>query len=226
MLKEIIFMERELESAKVELSLKPDFNLLDAFKIIDVENKGYVSFQELSETLHRNLDVETFSVVGMENLDLLFKRYDTNKDLKLSLAEFCKAFTPSGKEYAALVQGRAEFYAKRGLHPKDFFNPDTRRELRSLWLTLLNTESAMERLRQKLSKRPLFNLRSAFKHCDRDYNGAITGNDLRDTLIQHGFYATEKEIALIMNKFDKFNDQKITMTDFIDEIAPKTTIRT
>jgi len=57
----------------------------------------------LSETLHRNLDVETFSVVGMENLDLLFKRYDTNKDLKLSLAEFCKAFTPSGKEYAALV---------------------------------------------------------------------------------------------------------------------------
>lgn len=37
-------MERELESAKVELSLKPDFNLLDAFKIIDVENKGYVSF--------------------------------------------------------------------------------------------------------------------------------------------------------------------------------------
>ncbi len=36
MLKEIIFMERELESAKIELSLKPDFNLLDAFKVIDV----------------------------------------------------------------------------------------------------------------------------------------------------------------------------------------------
>jgi hypothetical protein len=44
MLKEIIFMERELESAKIELSLKPDFNLLDAFKIIDVESKGYASF--------------------------------------------------------------------------------------------------------------------------------------------------------------------------------------
>jgi hypothetical protein len=44
MLKEIIFIERELESAKIELSLKPDFNLLDAFKIIDMENKGYVCF--------------------------------------------------------------------------------------------------------------------------------------------------------------------------------------
>jgi Ca2+-binding EF-hand superfamily protein len=64
----------------------------------------------------------------------------------------------------------------------------------------------MERLRVKLSKRPLFNPRSAFKHIDRDYNGAITANDVREALIDHGFYATEKEIALIMNKFDKFND--------------------
>lgn len=35
LLKEIIFLERELESAKIELTLKPDFNLLDAFRMID-----------------------------------------------------------------------------------------------------------------------------------------------------------------------------------------------
>lgn len=103
MLKEIIFMERELESAKIELALKPDFNLLDTFKIIDLNNKGWVSFQELSEILHRHLEIDSLSVCGMENLDLMFKRYDTNKDQKLSLAEFCRAFTPNGKEYAALV---------------------------------------------------------------------------------------------------------------------------
>jgi hypothetical protein len=44
MLKEIIFMERELESAKIELSLKPDFNLLDAFKIVEIDNRGSVKF--------------------------------------------------------------------------------------------------------------------------------------------------------------------------------------
>ncbi len=44
MLKEIIFIERELESAKIELSLKPDFNMLDGFKMIDMQNKGWVSF--------------------------------------------------------------------------------------------------------------------------------------------------------------------------------------
>jgi Ca2+-binding EF-hand superfamily protein len=103
MLKEIIFMERELESAKIELSLKPDFNLLDAFKMLDHHNKGWISFSELVEVLNRLFDIDTMSFAGRELLDLVFKRYDTNRDQKLSLAEFCKAFTPSGKEYAALV---------------------------------------------------------------------------------------------------------------------------
>ena len=34
-LKEIIFAERELESAKIELALKSDFNIVDAFKMMD-----------------------------------------------------------------------------------------------------------------------------------------------------------------------------------------------
>jgi Ca2+-binding EF-hand superfamily protein len=82
-----------------------------------------------------------------------------------------------------------------------------------------------ERLRHKIASRPLFNFKSAFKYVDKDVNGAITVADLRDTLVSHGFYATEKEIQLIMNKFDKFSDNKITMTDFIDELAPKTVLR-
>jgi len=103
MLKEIIFMERELESAKIELSLKPDFNLLDGFKMLDIQNKGWISFGELADILNAMFDIDTTSLSGRELLDLVFRRYDTNRDQKLSLAEFCKAFTPAGKEYGALV---------------------------------------------------------------------------------------------------------------------------
>ncbi len=42
-LKDNIFCERELESAKIEMSLKSDFNLLDAFKIFDTRGQGNVS---------------------------------------------------------------------------------------------------------------------------------------------------------------------------------------
>lgn len=41
-IKDIVFLERELESAKTELILKPDFNLIDAYKMIDHTNKGWV----------------------------------------------------------------------------------------------------------------------------------------------------------------------------------------
>ena len=34
-LKEIIFAEREVESTKIELALKSDFNIIDAFKMLD-----------------------------------------------------------------------------------------------------------------------------------------------------------------------------------------------
>lgn len=45
--KDTIFLERELESAKIELCLKPDFNLGDTFKLLDVRNRGYITSLEL-----------------------------------------------------------------------------------------------------------------------------------------------------------------------------------
>jgi hypothetical protein len=99
-----------------------------------------LSYQLLSDSLHRILDIDTLTCEGMENLELFLKRYDTNRDGRLSLAEFCRAFTPCGKEYAALVQGRAEFYSKKCLNPRDFFQHDTRRHVKDLWQHLLFTE--------------------------------------------------------------------------------------
>lgn len=50
----------------------------------------------------------------------------------------------------------------------------------------------------------MFDPRSSFKHVDKDCNGVVTVNDLRTFLADNGFFATEKEISLIMNKFDKY----------------------
>ena len=47
MLKDNIFLERELESARIEAALKNDFNLLDAFKIFDSRGTGNISVQDV-----------------------------------------------------------------------------------------------------------------------------------------------------------------------------------
>ena len=72
-------MERELESVKIELCLKPDFNIQDAFRMLDVENRGSLTAMDLSEGLNKVLELEkeTGIILSRDDLFLIFRRYDT-----------------------------------------------------------------------------------------------------------------------------------------------------
>lgn len=89
------------------------------------------------------------------------------------------------------------------------------------------TEKQLEAVRCRLAKRQTFNLRSAFKHLDREQKGAVTVTDMREALSEHSFFATDKELQLLMNKFESRycsgeGGPKITMTDFLEELVPRT----
>ena len=51
MIKDIVFAEREVESAKIELALKSDFNIVDAFKMFDQRGIGAISQADLRDGL-------------------------------------------------------------------------------------------------------------------------------------------------------------------------------
>ena len=42
-LKKVIFIEREIESAKIDLALRSDFNLVDAFRLFDLKQLGCIT---------------------------------------------------------------------------------------------------------------------------------------------------------------------------------------
>lgn len=45
-------LETDLENAKCDLTMKPDFNLVDCFRIFDFfEQKGWCSFEEFRDGL-------------------------------------------------------------------------------------------------------------------------------------------------------------------------------
>lgn len=75
MLKDNIFLERELESARIEAALKNDFNLLDAFKIFDSRGTGNVSVQDVISSLR---DILGFTSFTHDDVYLLFRRHDKN----------------------------------------------------------------------------------------------------------------------------------------------------
>lgn len=49
-LRDLMSLETDLEQARCDLSMKPDFNLVDCFRIFDFQ-KGFVSFEEFRDGL-------------------------------------------------------------------------------------------------------------------------------------------------------------------------------
>ena len=86
---------------------------------------------------------------------------------------------------------------------------------------MFKCERACEVLRATLRQRPYFNLKSAFSFIDRDCDGVIDLDDLREFLANTGFYATERELQGILVKCDKNNNGLINFAEFVDEFSPK-----
>lgn len=49
MFQEIAHFEREIEKMKVDLAVREDFNLIDAFGMLDIHGKGYIIPTEMRE---------------------------------------------------------------------------------------------------------------------------------------------------------------------------------
>lgn len=125
-LKDIVFAEREVESAKIELALKSDFNIVDAFKMMDQRGMGAFSQADLKEGLEQGLSFIDFT---SDDVYLLFRRFDKLNTGQLSFQEFNKLMLPFSREYANLIKDRVEYYSRRGGNASRYFNSDTRFEL-------------------------------------------------------------------------------------------------
>jgi Ca2+-binding EF-hand superfamily protein len=81
--------ERDLETAKINLARRSDFNFYDAFKIFDPTSKGYITIADLREGL---------AAIGVfptsSDIELYIKRYDKYNERKVRFSDFCESFTP------------------------------------------------------------------------------------------------------------------------------------
>ena len=75
---------------------------------------------------------------------------------------------------------------------------------------MLKTERSMEALRMRLQSRPYLHLRDIFETFTRSRAGLILASDLRDTLAEHGFYSTERELQGLMYRLDRDQDSCIS----------------
>lgn len=136
-------LERQLERAKVDLSLRTDFNLIDAFRIFDSDGKGWLTASEIKEGL------SLFNIFAQSE-DILFfmLRYDKDEDNRLKYSEFCDAFLPTDSFHAGLLAKKAPLHMYHIQTSKEkIFYPETRDLFITAWKTHMKNEGEAEKIR-------------------------------------------------------------------------------
>ena len=173
-LRDLIGLEQTLEESRIRVVQHHDFNLVDCFRIFDATGRGWATFEDFREGL-ASLRVYT----AHSDLDLVFQRYDRDKDGTLRYSEFCDLFMPKSAEFASILNQRGSQYIHRSyLRREEYFHPETRISLEELFRTHLDVEIQAERIRQQMRSFPKFDLFEAFQTCDLNHSGAITSYEM------------------------------------------------
>jgi Ca2+-binding EF-hand superfamily protein len=86
---DLIHLEKDLERIKIEITLKDDYNLIDAFGLLDFQGKGFVSPVELREALQ-----EMGIKCNIDEINMVFERFNTLNDGMLKYSEFSESMMP------------------------------------------------------------------------------------------------------------------------------------
>jgi Ca2+-binding EF-hand superfamily protein len=214
-LKEQVELDKELEQAKNKLALQEDFNLFDAFRFFDQTEKGYVTKFDVKEGMN---DFHVFP--STNELYLIMKKYNKDADGLLKYNEFCEILKSKEAGYALLLTERKPSYVDRE-DLSDVFKSYTVELIKRVFNKAIENEFHSEKIRQRLNRRPLFDHFEAFEALDKNKNGFISKDEFRELLADHGFYATQKELKGLMERYDANEDGKVSYTEFVREITPK-----
>ena len=214
--KEQMRLEGELEEAKYRLAVAQDFNLMDAFQMLDKHSKGWVTGPEVHEALN-----ELGSFPHKDDVYLFVRRYDKDSDGRLLYSDFCDAFTPQDHLTSSALLKRPAYHLQNGYCRTHYFLRETRDLFLSTFRTHFVVEESAELLRKRLGRRPNFSVHDAFQTVDKDGNGYLTRREFGLILAENGIYPSESELVQLLDRYDRNKDGRISYSEFMEEMLPK-----
>jgi len=214
--KEVLEHIHSLETMKNSLALRKDFNIYNAFAIFDVENKGAINIQQL-ERGFQNLGI----VCTKENIALLIKRLDPDLDGLVKFEDFANMTAPKTAEFARLIDSRQPYYINELESVQEAFTSETLEAFKGFLRYLVEEEALCEAIRQRLSKRKSFNLHDAFYAINRDGNEFVKADNFKCLLEENGLFFSIKDIGVLVERYAKGTEGKVSYYDFVREMTPK-----
>jgi hypothetical protein len=134
--KEVLALEGQLEASKVDLRERIDFTLAGVFNIFSGYSQARIGGTELLAGLER-LGVSC----DISDVNLVIDRYDSDRDGKLSFWEFSNALLPIDPI------SRDEIERRKAVWEVGY---ETKEVLRRVFKKIIDTESRMESIRERV----------------------------------------------------------------------------
>ena len=210
-LKKLMVIEGDIECLKIDLSINPDFNCEDAFRIFELDGRGFLDKDDLKYGLN------LLNIYPTDHeLRLLMKRFDLQKKGGINYADFFDIVVPFEKEYRTSVENRLP----RSCCPCrciDVFSNNTICILKKLFKLLIETENEINNFRRTLGILRI-KLRDIFGLVDLIHRGYFTNDDLIAYIQSQNIEYEDKDLDLLFIRLDKNRNGKIDYKEIEDEL--------
>ena len=210
-LKKLMEVESKIENAKIALALQTDFNCEDAFRIFELNDRGYLEKEDIKYGL---------STIGINpndhELRLFMNRFDLQKQDAINYADFFDILVPFEKEYRTMVENRPPNSCCPSGSP-DIFSYGTVFIIKDLFNLLINAEKQINEMRRGFGTLRL-KLRHLFGLVDEDKKGYFLNEDLVNYLKRENIFSKGKDADLLYIRLDKNRNGKIDFSELEDEV--------
>lgn len=149
----MILVLRDIETSKIDLACKPDFTIIDAYRIFNQDKRTIagdrISKLQVQDGLREGLEWCDFQP---QDIYAWFKRIDQEITGNITFLQFQDAILPFTRHYADECMRRDPSYTTI-TQIKKILNFDTRTQFITVWQKMLQGQRVIEILRQKVVNR-------------------------------------------------------------------------
>ena len=212
-LQQLMQAESKIERMKIDISIRNDFNVEDAFRIFELNGRGFITEDDLKYGLNA-LDIYPTA----PETHLLLKRFDLQKEGILNYADFFDMVTPFDKSYRGIVEHRSP-NSCCSCRCIDMFLLTTRLLLKQLLMLLIDYESKFNYLKKEFTG-VRCKLREIYGEIDVCGLGKVGEKEIVDFLKRVGIFTSIKDADLLFIRLDKNRDGMVDYWELEEELVP------
>ena len=209
----LIEIESNIEEAKINLLMRSDFNVEDAFRIFENPENENISFSDLQKGL-KQLGI----FASLKEIKLLMKRVDIKKKGFIDYSDFFDLLVPFQKKYRDNVERRIPSSFIPIYNKNDIFLLSTKIYFTNLFRLIISCEDQLNIIKENIVEDKI-QIEKIFNKIDNIGLGYISDIELYIYLKNNGIIYNELQNSLAFIRLDKNRDGKIELWEIEEELC-------